>query len=41
MNIEPKPVEQLDTLDLLELVCQLHGRALNKPRNKNMHDAYV
>lgn len=41
MNTEPKPVEERDTLDLLELVCQLHSRALSQPRNKNMHDAYV
>ena len=41
MNTEPKSVESRDTLDLLELVCQLHSRALNQPRNKNMHDAYV
>jgi hypothetical protein len=41
MNTEPKPVEQRDTLDLLELVCQLHSRALNQPRNKNIHDAYL
>lgn len=41
MNTEPKPVEERDTLDLLELVCQLHSRVLSQPRNKNMHDAYV
>ena len=41
MNTEPKPVEERDTLDLLELVCQLHSRALIQPGNKNMHDAYV
>ena len=40
MNIESKPVEERDTLDLLELVCQLHSRALNNS-SKNMHDAYV
>lgn len=39
--IKPKTVEERDTLDLLELVCQLHSRALNQPRNKDMHDAYV
>ena len=41
MNTEPKPVEERDTLDLLELVCQLHIRALSQLRNKNMCDAYV
>tara|TARA_X000001382_G_scaffold123112_1_gene106589 strand:- start:2196 stop:2525 length:330 start_codon:yes stop_codon:yes gene_type:complete len=41
MNTELKPVEERNTLDLLELVCQLHSRALNNPRSKNMHDAYV
>jgi hypothetical protein len=41
MNTEPKTVESRDTLDLLELVCQLHSRSLNQPRNKNMHNAYV
>lgn len=41
MNTEPIPVEKRDTLDLLELVCQLHSRALNQPKSKNMHDAYV
>lgn len=41
MITKTKPVEERDTLDLLELVCQLHSRALNQPRNKDMHDAYV
>ena len=41
MITKPKPAEERDTLDLLELVCQLHSRALNQPRNKDMHDAYV
>jgi len=36
----PKPVKERDTKDLLELVCQLHSRALNFP-SKEMHDAYV
>lgn len=36
-----KTVKERDTLDLFELVCQLHSRALNQPKNKDMHDAYV
>jgi len=40
MNTEPKLVESRDTLDLLELVCQLHSRSLNVG-TKEMHDAYV
>jgi len=39
-NIEPKPVKERSNLDLLELVCQLHGRALDFP-SKEMHDAYI
>ena len=38
--IKPKPVKERDTLDLLELVCQLHSRSLNIG-TKEMHDAYV
>lgn len=38
--IKPKPVKERDTLDLLELVCQLHTRA-NYCQTKEMHDAYV
>lgn len=41
MITKQKSVEERDTLDLLELVCQLHSRALNQPKNKDMHDAYV
>jgi len=41
MNTEPKPVESRDTLDLLELVCELHTRSWTRPSNKEMHDAYV
>ena len=37
---EIKPVKERDNLDLLELVCQLHSRALQYP-SKEMHDAYV
>jgi len=36
----PMPVSERDNLDLLELVCQLHSRALNFP-SKDMHDAYI
>jgi hypothetical protein len=39
--MKPKPVKERDSLDLLELVCELHSRSLNQPRNKNMHDAYI
>ena len=35
-----KSAEERDSLDLLELVCQLHSRALNYP-SKEMHDAYI
>lgn len=38
--IEPKPVKERTNLDLLELVCQLHSRALQYP-SKEMHDAYM
>lgn len=34
----PKPKDRTN-LDLLELVCQLHSRALQYP-SKKMHDAY-
>lgn len=40
MTKEPKPVKERDNLNLLELVCQLHFRALNFP-SKEMHDAYM
>lgn len=36
-----KSVKERDNLDLLELVCQLHSRAVNQAHNKLMHDAYV
>lgn len=39
-NQTPKPVKERDNLDLLELVCQLHSRALNFP-SKEMHDSYM
>jgi hypothetical protein len=35
-----KTPKERDTLDLLELVCQLHSRSLNAG-TKAMHDAYV
>ena len=35
-----KPSER-DSHDLLELVCQLHGRALANPFSEEMHNAYV
>ena len=35
-----KTPKERDTLDLLELVCQLHSRSLNTG-TKAMHDAYV
>lgn len=38
--IGPKPVKERDNIDLLELVCQLHSRALNFP-SEEMHNAYV
>jgi hypothetical protein len=36
-----KTPNERDNLDLLELVCELHSRALFQPNNKLMHDAYV
>jgi hypothetical protein len=36
-----KPLKERDNLDLLELVCQLHNRALSNPQSKFVHDAYV
>lgn len=36
----PKPVKERDSLDLLELVCQLRGRSVNFP-SKEIHNAYV
>ena len=33
-------IKERDTLSLLELVCQLHSRALMHP-SKEMHDAYI
>lgn len=36
-----KSVKERDNLDLLELVCQLHSRAVNQTHNQLMHDAYV
>jgi len=38
--IKPTPPKELDNLKLLELVCQLHSRALMYP-SKEMHDAYI
>ena len=38
---ELKSPKERDNLDLLELVCQLHSRALNQPRNKQMHNTYI
>lgn len=35
-----KTPKERDTLDLIELVCQLHSRSLNTG-TKVMHDAYV
>src|SRR5260221_11756018 len=40
-TIEPKPVKERDNIDLLELVCQLHSRALMYSANQKMHEAYV
>lgn len=39
-EVKPKPVKERDNLNLLELVCQLHFRALQYP-SKEMHDAYI
>lgn len=36
----PTPVKERTDLDLLELVCQLHSRALQYP-SEGMHNAYV
>ena len=38
--IKPIPVTERNTLDLLELVCQLHARSLMY-KTKEMHDASV
>lgn len=38
---ELKPPKSRDTLDLLELVCQLHSRGLAHPSNRDLHNAYV
>jgi hypothetical protein len=35
-----KTVKERDFFDLLELVCELHTRAINFP-SKEMHDAYI
>lgn len=35
-----KTPNERDTADLLELVCQLHSRALAYP-SKEMHDSYI
>lgn len=35
-----KTPKERDTLDLLELVCQLHHRALILPDNEKMHQNY-
>lgn len=35
-----KSLKERSDMDLLELVCQLHSRALNFP-SKEMHDAYI
>lgn len=39
-EIKPTSVKERDNLNLLELVCQLHSRALLFPSRK-MHDAYI
>jgi hypothetical protein len=39
-NIKPKSVKDRDDLDLLELVCQLHYRAIAY-QTKEMHDAFM
>ena len=40
-ELKPIPPKELSDLDLLELVCQLHSRALNQPDSREMHDAYI
>jgi|GEM_PF-3923434 len=41
MSTELKPIKKRNTLDLLELVCQLHCRAASNPKSKITHNAYV
>lgn len=38
-QLKLKTPKERDSLDLLELVCQLHSRALNYP-SKEMHNTY-
>ena len=40
-ELKPKSPEERNNLDLLELVCQLHYRALAYPSSKEIHEAYI
>ena len=41
MDIKIKTLQERDSLDLLELVCQLHSRVLLNMNNIEMHNSYM